>query len=156
MAGCVTPTKFRPIVRESPRSGRVGGLRFPLPAVLAIFVLVACASLPDVEDFLSRQTTSPPTIVDGDGRLSVPAAQQVMAGLTDQVGRSQILRKHLADLEAITRRPLVSGNAVSALKDGPSSYAAMFKAVERARTARRLEGGGITRRRCNLASPKRH
>lgn len=139
MSGCGTSTKFHPIVLESPRKGRDGHPNLPRLSSFAILMVVACSSLPNVEDLLSPGPTRPPTIVDGDGRLSPPAAQQVMARLEQQVDPSEILRKHLADLETITRRPLANGNAVSVLKDGPSTYTAMFKAMERAKDHINLE-----------------
>lgn len=92
---------------------------------------IACTALPNVEDFLSTsQPSRPPTLVDADGRLPPHEAKQVMVRLEQGRGPTDILRKHLADVEAITERPLVTGNAVKVLTDGPSTYAAMFKAIE--------------------------
>ncbi len=56
-----------------------------------------------------------------------------------EIGPVDILHKHLAELESITGSPLVGGNTVRLLNDGPSTYAAMFEAIEDAKDHINLE-----------------
>jgi cardiolipin synthase len=106
--------------------------RLSLGTVVAL--PIACASLPNVEDFLhTDRATRPPTLVSAEGLLPPAATRRVMARLEGDVGPTDILRKHLADVEAITERPLFTGNAVRVLQDGPATYDAIFAAIERAR-----------------------
>jgi cardiolipin synthase len=62
-----------------------------------------------------------------------------MTQLAQEASPTDILSKHLADVQAITGRPLVTGNAVQVLQDGPATLNAMFAAIERARDHINLE-----------------
>jgi cardiolipin synthase A/B len=80
---------------------------------------------------LSRSRT-PVDIQSPDGMVSraarVRATRQLAA-----VGDTSLLDYHLAAMRDIGAPPLLTGNAVQLLVDGPKTYQAMFAAIEKAR-----------------------
>lgn len=80
---------------------------------------------------LSRSPT-PVDIESADGMVS--RAQRVR--LTRELattGDTNLLDYHLAAMRDIGAPPLITGNEVGLLVDGPSTYSAMFSAIEKAR-----------------------
>jgi len=101
-------------------------------------VLAACARLPDV-NYLKVPIDSPPVprVVNGQGTLSDKDASSVLAR---RLGKSKVDVKILAGLEeAATGRPLIVGNKVTLLFDGPKTIAAMMAAVSVAKDSINLE-----------------
>lgn len=98
-------------------------------AVCIHFSLAACASLPDIHYITEPLTnTAPPTIVTTGGD-SLPSAQTETL-LKQRLGEQAEHAKKLAALEeAATGRPLIKGNKVTLLIDGPETMAAMMKAI---------------------------
>ena len=56
-----------------------------------------------------------------------------MDRLKKQTGPIDILERHAALVESIGGSPLVAGNRVTLLVDGPATYDAMFKAIQNAK-----------------------
>ncbi len=111
-----------------------------IASFVCLLMTGGCVSIPNVDDLLNNTAPSRrPTGVDTEGQLSVGATKTALAGLEREVGPADILRKQLAESEAITGSPLVVGNAVRLFSDGPSTYAAMFQAIERAKDHINLE-----------------
>ena len=110
-------------------------------AVLASAVMVGCASLPDVRYLHERQVTPDrdPTIINTSGELPEAKKQALLDGLAAKAGPTDILAKHVAAEEAISGRPLVAGNKVVLLDDGPATMRAMMTAIEGARQHVNLE-----------------
>jgi cardiolipin synthase A/B len=110
-------------------------------AVLAAAVTVGCASLPDVRYLRERQfePARAPTIVSTSGELPDAKKQALLDGLAAKAGPTDILAKHVAAEEAISGRPLVAGNKVVLLDDGPATMRAMMAAIEAARQHVNLE-----------------
>lgn len=101
-------------------------------------ILSACARLPDV-NYLKVPLDSPPVprVVNGQGVLSDKDASSVLAR---RLGKSKVDVKILAGLEeAATGRPLIVGNKVTLLFDGPKTIAAMMAAVSVAKDSIDLE-----------------
>ncbi|MEO5656279.1 MAG: cardiolipin synthase [Nitrospiria bacterium] len=118
----------------------MGSERRLIASFVGLMMTAGCASLPNVEDLLNKTAPSRrPTLVDADGPLSAGATKKVLAGLEREVGPANILRKHLAESETITGSPLVVGNSVRLFSDGPSTYEAMFQAIEGAKNHINLE-----------------
>jgi cardiolipin synthase len=63
----------------------------------------------------------------------------VMERLKKHGEPTDILDRHIALIESIGGSPLVAGNKVTLLIDGPATYAAMFKAIQNARDHINLE-----------------
>lgn len=62
-----------------------------------------------------------------------------MERLKRQEGPTDILERQIALVESISGAPLVAGNKVTLLIDGPATYAAMFKAIQNAKDHINLE-----------------
>ena len=98
----------------------------------------SCARLPDVS-LLRAPANAPtdPSVVNGRGKLSRTAAA---TSLPARLGHSKVDAKLLAGLEeAATGRPLIAGNKVTLLFDGPKTLAAMTAAVAGAKDTINLE-----------------
>ena len=109
-----------------------------LGPVAACLLCSACARLPDI-NYLKTPIHAPaaPSVVDGKGILSERAASLVLAR---RLGHSNVDAKLLAGLEeAATGRPLIAGNKVILLFDGPQTIAAMMAAVSEAKDSINLE-----------------
>jgi cardiolipin synthase A/B len=107
-------------------------------AIAACLLLSACARLPDV-DPLKAHSNAPetPRVVDGQGTLSDKDASSVLAR---RLGHAKVDAKLLAGLEeAATGRPLIAGNKVTLLFDGPITIKAMMAAVTVAKDSINLE-----------------
>jgi cardiolipin synthase len=104
-----------------------------------MLLLASCASLPDIHYLKeSIQAPSVPTIVGARGS-SLPA-QEAKRLLQRRLGDEATRFKEFVGLEqAATGRPLIKGNRVSLLIDGPQTMAAMMKAIAGARDHVNLE-----------------
>ncbi|GIZ52268.1 cardiolipin synthase [Noviherbaspirillum aridicola] len=109
--------------------------------LLAAWLLAACASLPEVSYLRDRSLTPKrePTVVAAGGVLSGGRTQAVLDGLQARAGPTDILARHVAAEEAISGRPLVAGNKVVLLDDGPETMRAMMDAVRAAKRHVNLE-----------------
>ncbi|WP_407649275.1 cardiolipin synthase [Herbaspirillum lusitanum] len=72
-------------------------------------------------------------IKGGRGILTPEQSKAVLDRFKDSNQDNLILEKHLAVEQAITGSPLVAGNKVTLLIDGPATYASMFAAIREAR-----------------------
>jgi len=109
-----------------------------LSLVLAGLLTLACARLPEV-NYLKVPLNAPatPRVVDGQGTLSQGDAASL---LPKRLGHSKVDAKLLAGLEeAATGRPLIAGNKVTLLFDGPKTISAMMAAVSKAKDTINLE-----------------
>jgi cardiolipin synthase len=107
--------------------------RLALPFLFSI--LAACSTLPNVDYLRNGQPAPrrPPTIVNAQGELPTLKKQALLDGLAAKVGFTDILRKHIAAEDAISGTPLVAGNKVILLDDGPATMRAMTDAIRGAR-----------------------
>jgi len=112
-------------------------------AWVAIFILTACASLPNVQATLSyyerSPTSKPPSIMGADGKLAEKYSAAILKRLEKQAGPSGILQKHEALIEEFSDNPLVAGNRVVLLLGGDAAFAAMFRAISNSRDHINLE-----------------
>ena len=107
--------------------------RYPILSVVAILSsLTACASLPDIHYLKASIQPAPvPTVIDTEGSLLPPSQASTL--LADSLGEEAVRMKRFAALEeAATGRPLITGNKVTLLIDGPQTMAAMMKAIDAA------------------------
>lgn len=96
------------------------------PAALALAVLAGCGTLPlIVPDMSSR----PVRLEGAHGPLSAQRSKAVLARLAARGEQTSIFDRHLALEESIAGSPLVTGNAVTLLQDGPATYRAMLDAI---------------------------
>ena len=101
-------------------------------------LLGTCASLPNISDL--KQTLNPPatpTVAGSKGPLPEKKASSLLA---TRMRKSGMDLKALAALEeAATGRPLIAGNKVTLLIDGPQTMKAMTQAISAARHQINLE-----------------
>ncbi len=98
----------------------------------------ACATLPEVR-YLRSSLTAPanPTVTNAQGTLSATKSKSLLAS---RWRNSHVDIAALAALEeAATGSPLIAGNKVTLLYDGPQTMAAMIAAISTARDHINLE-----------------
>ena len=106
---------------------------FRIAAALAVLLASGCATLPDTRFISEQYRTQAARIESARGPLSAARSAAIVAELKRKAGDLDILDKHLALEQDIAGSPLVVGNRVTLLQDGPATYAAMFAAIEAAR-----------------------
>lgn len=95
----------------------------------AALVLAACASVPDAQE---RQARAAQAGLSADAaRDSYRRGQGIAAD--PQTPKDDFLARHLAVEQAVSGAPLVKGNRVRLLADGPSTYKAMLQSIAQAR-----------------------
>jgi cardiolipin synthase len=112
-------------------------LRYSL-AIVALFLcfslLAGCAGVPSVSPAIGHSAVAQkPRIVGTAGPLSQAAIKAVTAQLTLAPGDDALLRHHLAIEQAVAETPLVDGETTHILRDGPTTFRAMFAAIRSAR-----------------------
>jgi cardiolipin synthase len=121
-------------------SSAKGAYRWFLRACVIGFVLsaTACASLPEVIDLKSSlEVPSNPAVMNANGALSNDASHSL---LTRRWRNSHTDIAALSALEeAATGNPLIEGNKVTLLYDGPQTMAAMMAAINGAKDHINLE-----------------
>jgi cardiolipin synthase len=106
------------------------------PLLLLCWILTACAGLPDV-DKNKLDAKSLPTIVNADGPVAM--TPEVRARMKKRWSGAGDLRKLAALEEAATGAPLIVGNKVDLLFDGPQTMTAMMTAIAGAKNNINLE-----------------
>jgi cardiolipin synthase A/B len=103
--------------------------------LIAIIVTGGCARLPKVSEVISETPVNQeaPRIRAAKGFLSPKQSRALIERLKQRVDPTDILERETAVMESVSGSPLINGNKVSLLVDGPATYAAMFKAVENAK-----------------------
>ncbi len=106
--------------------------------VLACMAASACTALPEVRDV--HEPAPPgmmPTVTGAQGAMAKPASRALMAR---RWKNSYVDAKALALLEeAATGSPLIAGNKITLLYDGPQTMAAMIAAIGAAKDHINLE-----------------
>ena len=103
-----------------------------LLAALCLVALVACSTLPEIVPDMKPATT--PTQLDGPrGPLSPARSRAILEALERGADETNIFDRHLALEQAVSDSPLLTGNRVRLLMDGPETYGAMFTAIQAAR-----------------------
>jgi cardiolipin synthase len=117
-----------------------GWRRLAGASALALLYLQGCATLPDADREMS---TTPPQQVkfeNAKGEVSEARGDAIIDRLEARTGATDVLEKHLAFEQAINQgSPLVLGNKVTLLQNGPDTYEAMFAAIRKARDHINLE-----------------
>ena len=113
---------------------------FPARAIAysCLVLLAACGSLPTINPDMAPATSSPQ--IDGArGPLTNARTREILARLQSGSQATNIFDRHLALEQAVSDSPLVAGNRVRLLEDGPDTYRAMFAAIRAARDHINLE-----------------
>jgi cardiolipin synthase A/B len=104
-----------------------------LVAVLGLALLVGCTSIPTMVPDMAMQRAHPVKLNGANGELSTRQSKAILARLQKNGDDTNIFDKHLALEEEIVGSPLVVGNKVELLIDGPTTYDAMFAAIDHAK-----------------------
>jgi cardiolipin synthase len=99
---------------------------------LLLLWLAGCAGLPTIVPDLAVPRR-PVQIEGAAGPLSRAQSQAILERLKNSGTPTDVLGRHLALEEALVGSPLVAGNRVQLLQDGPATYEAMFTAMRAAR-----------------------
>jgi cardiolipin synthase len=101
--------------------------------------LQGCSGLPTINPDLELSAAAPVQLAGARGPLSAAQSKAILQRLNAASPDTAIFDRHLALEEAIVGSPLTVGNEVLLLKDGPTTYRAMFAAIEAARDHINLE-----------------
>ena len=109
-------------------------------ACLAVALFLAsCSTLPSINPDLARQSSAKVRVEGARGVLSAAQSKEIIDRLRSKSPNTDIFERHLALEEEIVGSPLTTGNSVQLLQDGPSTYRAMFAAIEAAKDHINLE-----------------
>jgi cardiolipin synthase len=100
--------------------------------LLIASALAGCAHIPTVPDTASTETAAQVTVRDARGRLSQRETDALLKRLASQSPDADAMQRHLAIEQAVSGRPLYTGNRVVPLRDGPDAFAATFAAIHQA------------------------
>jgi cardiolipin synthase len=95
--------------------------------------MAGCATLPDTEVVKERRAAQAARFENALGQLSAKKSDALMAKLKRTSGDVDMLDKQIALEQDIVDSPLVVGNKVTLLQDGPATYEAMFAAIRKAK-----------------------
>jgi cardiolipin synthase len=102
--------------------------------------LQSCATLPDAKRDDAAPHSQKVEFEGTNGPVSAARSEAIISKLETQDGATDILRKHLANEQAINAgSPLTLGNKLTLLQNGPATYAAMFAAIRTAKDHINLE-----------------
>jgi len=105
----------------------------------AAIALAGCSSLPVITPDMATVDPSNVQLQAANGRiLSSERSREIIAKAASGTV-SDVLSRHLALEQAISDSPLVVGNRVVLLQDGPSTYATMFRLIAAARDSINME-----------------
>ena len=117
-------------------TGPLMGPLFLSLAVLCLVTVSGCASLPNVQNMMGHQLSSsdqPTKIMGAKGELSPKKSNAMIKRLEGQADETRLLEQDVQLMQSVSGIPLVAGNKVTLLIDGPATYAAMFEAIENAK-----------------------
>ena len=125
--------------RPQPASQVIRALMRTAAVTVCLLAAAACATLPDTDALIERHAGQAARFENARGPLSVAQNAAILAQLKRKSGDIDILEKQIALEQAIVGSPLILGNKVSLLQDGPATYAAMFAAIRLAQDHINLE-----------------
>ena len=106
--------------------------------LLSLLALAGCNTLPTINPDMALPQQA--VRIDGaHGPLSAAQSSAILERLKASGKDTDIFERHLALEQALADTPLVAGNKVTLLQDGPATYRAMFAAIATARDHINLE-----------------
>jgi cardiolipin synthase len=110
-------------------------------AVLAcVLGLQGCATLPDAQRDMAVTPSEPVRFASAEGTVTPARSEAIIDRLEGGDEDSPLLKRHLAYEEAVNAdNPLVLGNKLTLLENGPETYEAMFAAIRSAEESINLE-----------------
>ncbi len=120
-------------------TARIGEKSVRLLVYAAVLAILGCSSFPNPDAMAVQAGNNPPEIVENHRLISDQSSEKVIDGFEQKVGRTEILERHIRLVEKITGSPLVGGNRVVLLKNGPETLDAMHQAMRKAQHHIHLE-----------------
>ena len=114
------------------RSAGTGSVARFLAAVL-LGVLAGCGSLPTIVPDMGLRSGRPVQLEGGRGPLTTRQSKAILDRLKNGGEETSIFDRHLALEAAIVGSPLMVGNKVVLLQDGPATFQQMFAAIRNAK-----------------------
>ena len=106
----------------------------------SLWVCTGCATLPKVSTVIEGTSEEDALQISSARRLLSPErVEAIMGKLRREAGSTDVLSRQIEVLESAGDVILRSGNRVTLLIDGPTTYAAMFKAIRNAKDNINLE-----------------
>ncbi|MDP3308925.1 phospholipase D-like domain-containing protein, partial [Methylotenera sp.] len=112
---------------------------FRFAPTLFLTLLAGCSSIPTMVPDMAMQPKHAVQLDGAHGPLTAQQSKAVLARLKKNGDDTNIFDKHLALEAEIVGSPLVVGNKVELLIDGPTTYDAMFLAIENAKNSINME-----------------
>jgi cardiolipin synthase A/B len=110
----------------------------PLIAIAAL-VLGGCSALPVITPDMSRPDPQGVQFQAANGRIVSPERSRELVAQLGSGEGADVLARHLALEQKVAESPLVLGNRVVILENGPRTYASMFDAIASARDSINME-----------------
>ncbi len=137
---------MRPAGRPYPIAAALGGLAASVvAALLGACAMTAPAPRADLPPALSgghaptvRTVAREVEVIGHRGRLNAGERERLLQRIAEQ-GSATLLQRHLLAMANYGEVDLFAGNAAKLLIDGPQTFAAMFGAIEKARSTVLLE-----------------
>lgn len=108
--------------------------------LISLVSITGCASLPDATQVLTPPAQAKIEFETAKGPVSGKTSTAILQDIKSEAGSIDILQKHLKYEQAINpENPLVLGNKLTLLQDGPATYKAMFAAIRNAKDHINLE-----------------
>lgn len=104
-----------------------------LATMLCMSMLLGCTSIPTMVPDMARSPSHQVQLDGANGPLTAQQSKAILARLKKNGDDTNIFDKHLALEAEIVGSPLVVGNKVELLVDGPTTYSAMFASIESAK-----------------------
>ena len=104
-----------------------------LIGALLVVLTTGCSSIPILVPDMRWHAPHAVKLKDGQGTLTPARSEAVLAKLNGNGEATSLFDRHLAQEAEIVGTPLVVGNQVEILVDGPTTYKAMFKAMNEAK-----------------------
>src|SRR6202165_5826507 len=102
-------------------------------AAVGCLSIVGCATLPNTDALAERHAIQGARFEDALGQLSEKRSAALVSDLKRKSGDLDILDKQIALEQGVVGSPLVVGNKVTLLQDGPATYQAMFATIRKAK-----------------------
>ena len=102
-------------------------------AIANLLAVSACSSMPILTPDMAMQSPKAITLENAHGALSHQQSKKIIARIKKDGLETNIFDKHLALISEVVGSPLMVGNKVDLLVDGPSTYAAMLSAIKAAK-----------------------
>ncbi len=117
------------------RKGKKSAVHILFLSLSLILLFSSCGRLPRLDDAIAESSAEQdwPEIVGARRVLPPDKVKAILGRLKKQAGPTDILERHITIMQALSGLPLVAGNKVTLLVDGPATYAAMEIAIQGAR-----------------------